>query len=269
MRRLTASENSPVGSVNSWFWCAALPVERDVLEARPADLPVQRPGDRQRGVADGLPLEPPPVGPPEQAIVGVEALGALVADPRLLPVRRGGDDQAVQVLDLPSPFHEPRREVVEQLRMARPAAVEAEVARRLDQPLAEVVIPEPVHEDAGRQRVARGRSASAPGPRAVGPRARPGPGRSRPTARRAPSGPPGRRPRRACGNRRAPGRRRRRLLGITRAPPRERLAGRPAATARSSPAPSAPGSPRRAGPRPGSTPSARSGRTCGRGSGRS
>ena len=37
----------------------ALPVELDVLEARAADPSVERPGDRQRGVADGLALQPP------------------------------------------------------------------------------------------------------------------------------------------------------------------------------------------------------------------
>ena len=58
-----------------------LPVELDVLEARPADLSVRAPRrPTRRGVADGLPLQPPPVGPPEQAILRVEALGAVVAN---------------------------------------------------------------------------------------------------------------------------------------------------------------------------------------------
>jgi hypothetical protein len=58
------------------------------------------------------------------------------------------------MLHTPSVAHEPRGEVVEQLRMAGAAAVEAKVAGRIDQTLAEVVVPEPVDEDARGQRVA-------------------------------------------------------------------------------------------------------------------
>ena len=46
-------------------------------------------------------------------------------------------------------------EPVEQLGVRRPAAVEAEVARRLDQARAEVGLPEPVDDHAGEQRIAR------------------------------------------------------------------------------------------------------------------
>ena len=46
-------------------------------------------------------------------------------------------------------------EPVEQLRMRRQRALDAEVVQRFDDPLAEADLPHPIHEDAGRQRVVR------------------------------------------------------------------------------------------------------------------
>ena len=58
-------------------------------------------------------------------------------------------------LEPPTPFDEGRGEPVEQLRMARAIALGPEVVDRLDEPGAEVVLPDPVDEDPGRQRDAR------------------------------------------------------------------------------------------------------------------
>ena len=82
---------------------------------------------------------------------------------------------------------------VEQLRVRRLAAVEAEVAGRLDQPGAEVSLPEPVDDHPGEQRIARVGRSSRPVVdgarlRGVGGEAEvgvgPGHGRQRPRPRR-------------------------------------------------------------------------------------
>ena len=56
----------------------------------------------------------------------------------------------LQLILLPSEFG---REPVEQLWMGGPATVEAEVARRLDDAGAEMVVPEAIDLDAGEQRL--------------------------------------------------------------------------------------------------------------------
>ena len=56
---------------------------------------------------------------------------------------------------------EPLRQVVEQLGMRRPLAGDAEVARRVDQAGAEMPLPDPVDDDAHRDRLRRIASASS------------------------------------------------------------------------------------------------------------
>ena len=78
--------------------------------------------------------------------------------------------QAVHVLDAPALFDELGRQPVDQLRMDRAPAVLAHVAGCLHQPFSEVVLPDPVHHDARRQRILRARQptgqllAPAPAP---------------------------------------------------------------------------------------------------------
>ena len=62
-------------------------------------------------------------------------------------------DQAVHGLDRPARLHEPAGQPVEQLGMGRRLALAAEVAGRADDPLAEVVLPDPVDHHAGGHRV--------------------------------------------------------------------------------------------------------------------
>src|SRR6185369_7719673 len=65
----------------------------------------------------------------------------------------GAEDQAVERLDRPTAVDEPAGEVVEQLGMGRRRAADAEIVRRLDDALPEMVLPDPVHEDARRERI--------------------------------------------------------------------------------------------------------------------
>ena len=78
-------------------------------------------------------------------------------------VRRRHDDHPVQPLDVPARLHERRRPAS---RAARDGvgidALRAEVLRGLDEALAEMHLPQAVHEDARRQRIASDRTAIAP-----------------------------------------------------------------------------------------------------------
>ena len=58
-------------------------------------------------------------------------------------------------MERPARLDQAQRQVVEQLGMRRRSAIAAEIARRVDDAGAKVVLPEPVHQDARRQRVVR------------------------------------------------------------------------------------------------------------------
>src|SRR6185503_20875011 len=62
-------------------------------------------------------------------------------------------DLAVQCLDRHAVPDEELREVIEQLRMTRPLAVHAEIARRVDEARAEVLLPDPIHDEARSNRL--------------------------------------------------------------------------------------------------------------------
>jgi len=66
-------------------------------------------------------------------------------------------DQPVHGLEAPAAGDELRREPVEQLRMRRLGAVDAEVAGRVHEAGAEVVVPDAICHYAGRQRILHGR----------------------------------------------------------------------------------------------------------------
>jgi len=74
-----------------------------------------------------------------------------------LPVDRRGHDQAVDVLDAPSFFDELARQPVEQVGMGRALAARAEILGRLHQADAEMLLPEPIDDDACRERMSRRR----------------------------------------------------------------------------------------------------------------
>jgi len=125
-----------------------------IAEARPAERVVERAGDGEHRVADHLGLEPGRGLAPEEAVTRV-VLHRRGVEPRRLAIRGRRDDQPVHRLHAPSPRDHLRGEPVEELRMRRRTAIEAEVARRLDQSRPEVRLPEPIDDDAGEQWVAR------------------------------------------------------------------------------------------------------------------
>ena len=84
-----------------------------------------------------------------------------------LAIRRRGHDQPVQRLEPPAARHELARQPVEQLGMRRRLAQPAEVARCGHEPLAEMILPDPVDDHPRAQADCRPGRASAPGPAAA------------------------------------------------------------------------------------------------------
>ena len=124
--------------------------------ARPADRRIELAAGGQHGVADLLGIEPLDGPFPEQAVFGIDPLAqGEIARAALgrLAIGRRGQDQPVQRLELPAARDEFGRQPVEQLGVAGGLAQPAEVARRADQAAAEMVLPDPVDDDAGRQRI--------------------------------------------------------------------------------------------------------------------
>ena len=108
--------------------------------------------DRQRLVADGLRGHAMARASCDEAVLRV-ALEQLRRHRRGLPVRRAGDDEAVQVLHVPAGLHELGREPVEQPEVLRPFALHAEILGGLDEADPEEMLPVTVHGDAGGERV--------------------------------------------------------------------------------------------------------------------
>ena len=73
--------------------------------------------------------------------------------PRRLPVSRRGHDELVQPLQLPAVLDEVVRQPVQQFGMRRTLAHRAEVRRRADQAMTEMMKPDAVHQHTRHQRI--------------------------------------------------------------------------------------------------------------------
>src|SRR5690606_32851019 len=80
-----------------------------------------------------------------------------------LPPSAGSEDFTMEPLHRPAPLHELGREPVEQFGMAGAFAELAEVGGGGDEAAAEVVLPDPVDEDAGGEGVVRPRQRAGQG----------------------------------------------------------------------------------------------------------
>ena len=146
---------------------------RDVGTLGPPIDRIELAAGGQHGVANLLGIEPPDGSFPEQAVLGIESLaGSEVALAALsgLTIGRGSQDQPMQRLDVPAARDEFRRQPVEQLGMAGCLAHAAEVARRAGQAPPEMVLPDPVDDDAGREGIvgpAQPASQGQPPPRGL------------------------------------------------------------------------------------------------------
>ena len=126
--RLEGVVLGPVPVFNSGKW----------VPARPGG--VEASGDGEHGVADRFGVEPTAGEAPEQAVAGIEGGIAGVGVAGELVGRRE-HDLPMDCLDRPSSGDEPGREPVEQLRVGRRLAADAEIRGRGDDPAAEMVLP--------------------------------------------------------------------------------------------------------------------------------
>ena len=153
--------------------------------------PVEPAADGQDGVADRLGLQPTRGHPPEQAVVGVD--GRRFGSNRL-DCRYAAESTISRCSGLsrqPPSTNSAASQSSSSGCDGRPPLKPKSLGVR-DDPLAEVVLPEPVDDHARRQRVPAGRRASRPGP-AGGPPRGPSRGRSNSPARAGPrAGRPGR-----------------------------------------------------------------------------
>ena len=86
-------------------------------------------------------------------VLRVDARAVGVRRPRILAVGIAQHHEPVEVLERPAVFDQLDGQPVEQFGVGRGFAVGAEVVGRGDDSAAEVVLPEPVDDDAGRQRL--------------------------------------------------------------------------------------------------------------------
>ena len=95
------------------------------------------------------------IGTPQELVVRVDRVVGLVVS-RAATVRLGHHDFTDQVFDAPIVMHKPNGQVIQQFLIARFHAVEAKIARRFYQRLADQMHPNAVCHDASGQRVVFG-----------------------------------------------------------------------------------------------------------------
>lgn len=86
--------------------------EAKLPDGRPAHGRVKTAGDPEHRVMNRFRIQPAPVHPPEQSVVGIDLGGTRVVD-RPLPIGGAGDDQAVDALQGASLGKKPRSQPVE------------------------------------------------------------------------------------------------------------------------------------------------------------
>ena len=127
----------------------------DQVEGLAAELRVlEFAGDAQHAVAQGFEIQAPAMGAPVQGVVGILGDG-VVAEVGGLQERARKDDRADELLRRPTALDERGREVIEEGGVLAGRGADSEVARGLDERLAEEVHPDTVDHHAGGQRVGR------------------------------------------------------------------------------------------------------------------
>ena len=125
---------------------------------------VQLAAPRQERVAHRLETESAPIGIRQsRTVLRIDRcqIGSLIAS---LAIRRREDDPPDQSLHRPPVGHEASCQMVEQLRVLGGSPRRPKSPGVVDQPAAEVVQPDAVDDDAGRQRVSSDRRSPAPVP---------------------------------------------------------------------------------------------------------
>ena len=120
---------------------------------RPADFEVQQPARGERNVLNDFGFDAKSRAAGEQPVVRVFGQEPR-RNSRCLPIAGRFNDQTVQRFNTPPRVHKFAGQPVEQLRMRRCLAARAEILRRGHQALAEIGLPDAVHDDARGRRTA-------------------------------------------------------------------------------------------------------------------
>ena len=144
------AERAPVGAADQLIERAprAIEIERG-WAAQPR---VQLAGDQQQRVAHRFGFEPAAVHPAQIQILAVE-LQRLRRRLRRLLISGRKHHCSVHGFDRPTRGNELIGQIIEQLRMCRRLTELAEIVWRADEPLAEMMLPDPIHHHPGRRRI--------------------------------------------------------------------------------------------------------------------
>ena len=123
-------------------------------DRRAEALGVEFAADREHRVADGLGVEPADAVSAEEGVIRVGRLGGVMAGG--LAVSAAEHHLTVHRLEAPAGLDEASGQVVEEFRVRRAFAEHPEVAGGIDDPAAEVMQPDPVHERPAHERVLTG-----------------------------------------------------------------------------------------------------------------
>lgn len=108
--------------------------------------------DGEDGIADRFGFESPGRPPPEELVSGINRV--ICSGERAgLPIRRRVQDQPVNVPRAPSTVDQFAGEEIEEFRVCGRRSLCTEVAAGLNESVAEVPLPDPVHPDTGHERV--------------------------------------------------------------------------------------------------------------------
>ena len=118
----------------------------------PNILADKRPEAGQERIAQHFGFEPPDAHAAEEPILGIDGVkfGAVLGR---LPIGSRGDDHALQAFEFPAAGHEVVGQPIEQCRVRRRLAKDAEIGRRGHQAAAEMVHPKAIDQHAGDQRM--------------------------------------------------------------------------------------------------------------------
>jgi hypothetical protein len=125
-----------------------------VLDIWTADSRVEPAADNKHCVTERFRVEPASVHSPQKAVFGIDGCCSRILS-GAHPIGPRQNDLANEPLRRPTLLNEPRRQVVEQLRMRGKFAGSTEIVQRSHEPRAEQIMPHPVYIHPRRKRIAR------------------------------------------------------------------------------------------------------------------
>lgn len=124
------------------------------LDGGPAARGIEHATHCENGVAQRFGIEPDGAAVGKKPVFGIDCLVPACggsASVSYMTMRRVRHDEPLERFQTPAAANQFEGEPVEKLRMRGPVALHAEVVRRADEALAEVLLPDPVYDNARQQ----------------------------------------------------------------------------------------------------------------------